>query len=107
MIEIRRADEIADFTSHLGEIDDIFFESSARRDFCSQEEKQSFREISLGRYLVNIETASLLPLMTPDASDISQAAFKIRQNLFISMMFRIFGTLRIFAKPTLHIFILI
>jgi hypothetical protein len=47
VIEIRRADEIADFANHLGEIDDIFFESSARRDFCSQEEKQSFREMSL------------------------------------------------------------
>jgi GNAT superfamily N-acetyltransferase len=52
VIEIRRADEIADFTIYLGEIDDIFFESSARRDFCSQEEKQSFREMSLGRYIV-------------------------------------------------------
>jgi hypothetical protein len=51
VIEIRRADEIADFTSHLSEIDDIFFESSARRDFCNQEEKQSFREMSLGRYI--------------------------------------------------------
>ena len=51
IVKIQKADEIADFTSHLGEIDDIFFESSARRDFCSQEEKQSFREMSLGRYI--------------------------------------------------------
>jgi hypothetical protein len=29
-----------------------FFKSSPRRDFCSQEEKQSFREMSLGRYIV-------------------------------------------------------
>jgi GNAT superfamily N-acetyltransferase len=51
IVKIQKADEIADFTSHLGEIDDIFFESSARRDFCSREEKQSFREMSLGRYI--------------------------------------------------------
>ncbi|HYQ07917.1 MAG TPA: hypothetical protein VER26_13195 [Xanthobacteraceae bacterium] len=50
-MKIQKADEIADFTSHLGEIDDIFLESSARRDFCSPEEKQSFREMSLGRYI--------------------------------------------------------
>jgi len=50
-VKIQKADEIADFTSHLGEIDDIFLESSARRDFCSPEEKQSFREMSLGRYI--------------------------------------------------------
>src|SRR5262245_17386008 len=29
----------------------IFFTSSARRDFSSQEEKQAFRDISLGRYI--------------------------------------------------------
>ena len=52
VIEIRRADEINDFTSHLAKIDEIFFEASARREFYSQEEKQSFREMSLGRYIV-------------------------------------------------------
>jgi ribosomal protein S18 acetylase RimI-like enzyme len=51
-MEIQQADEVADFTSHLGDIDTIFFESSAKRDFCNEEEKQSFRERSLGRYIV-------------------------------------------------------
>jgi GNAT superfamily N-acetyltransferase len=51
MLTIQRADEIADFPSRLGDIDDIFFESSARRDFRGQEEKQAFREMSLGRYI--------------------------------------------------------
>jgi len=51
MVKIHRADEVADFASCLGDIDDIFFKSSARRDFCSQAEKQAFREMSLGRYL--------------------------------------------------------
>jgi GNAT superfamily N-acetyltransferase len=51
-MKIQKADEVADFTSHLGDIDNIFFESSAKRDFCNEEEKQSFREMSLGRYIV-------------------------------------------------------
>ena len=51
-MKIQKADEVADFTSYLGEIDNIFFESSAKRDFCNDEEKQSFREVSLGRYVV-------------------------------------------------------
>jgi hypothetical protein len=51
MLTIQRADEIADFAVCLGDIDDIFFESSVRRDFCGQEEKQAFREMSLGRYV--------------------------------------------------------
>ena len=52
IVKIQKADEVADFTSYLGEIDNIFFESSAKRDFCNDEEKQSFREVSLGRYVV-------------------------------------------------------
>jgi GNAT superfamily N-acetyltransferase len=51
MTLIRRADELADFADCLGDIDDIFFQSSARRDFCGQLEKQAFREMSLGRYI--------------------------------------------------------
>jgi len=50
-VKIQRADEVADFASCLGDIDAIFFESSARRDFCDQREKQAFREMSLGRYI--------------------------------------------------------
>jgi len=50
-MRIQRADEVADFASCLGDIDAIFFESSARRDFCDQREKQAFREMSLGRYI--------------------------------------------------------
>jgi hypothetical protein len=51
MMKIQRADEVADFATYLGDIDDIFFQSSAKRDFSSQEEKQAFREMSLGRYI--------------------------------------------------------
>jgi GNAT superfamily N-acetyltransferase len=51
MLTIQRADENADFAGCLGDIDDIFFESSVRCDFCGQEEKQAFREMSLGRYI--------------------------------------------------------
>ena len=51
MVKTQRADEVADFASCLGDIDDIFFQSSATRDFCSQEEKQAFRERWLGRYI--------------------------------------------------------
>jgi GNAT superfamily N-acetyltransferase len=51
MVTIRRADDIANFAGCLGDINTIFFESSARRDFRGQEEKQVFREMSLGRYI--------------------------------------------------------
>ena len=51
MVKTQRADEIADFARCLGDIDDIFFQSSATRDFCSQGEKQAFREMWLGRYI--------------------------------------------------------
>ena len=50
-VKIQRADEVADFLSCLADIDDIFFTSSARRDFSSQKEKQAFRDVSLGRYI--------------------------------------------------------
>ena len=50
-MKTQRADEIADFARCLGDIDDIFFQSSATRDFCSQGEKQAFREMWLGRYI--------------------------------------------------------
>jgi ribosomal protein S18 acetylase RimI-like enzyme len=52
IVKIQNADEIADFASLLDEIDEIFFESSAKRDFRSRQEKESFREASLGRYIV-------------------------------------------------------
>jgi len=50
-VKIRRADEVAGFLSCLDDIDDIFFTSSARGDFSSQEAKQAFREMSVGRYI--------------------------------------------------------
>ena len=50
-MKIQRADEIADFAGCLGDIDDIFFTSSARHAFSSQEERQAFRDMSLGRYI--------------------------------------------------------
>ena len=51
MVKTQRADEIADFASCIGDVDEIFFESSARRDFSTEKEKQAFRETSLGRYI--------------------------------------------------------
>jgi GNAT superfamily N-acetyltransferase len=51
IVKIQRADEVADFATCLGDIDDIFFQSSAKHDFSSKEEKQAFREMSLGRYI--------------------------------------------------------
>jgi GNAT superfamily N-acetyltransferase len=53
IVNIEKADEISDFANHLGDLDDIFFESSAKRDFRTHEEKQHFREMSLGRYVVS------------------------------------------------------
>jgi GNAT superfamily N-acetyltransferase len=50
---IHKADGLFDFTSHVGEIDNIFFVSSAKQDFSSSQEKESFRERWLGRYIAN------------------------------------------------------
>jgi hypothetical protein len=64
MVKIQRADKVADFATCLGDIDNIFFQSSAKRDFSSQEEKQAFREMSLGRYIEKHRgTLFLSPLM--------------------------------------------
>jgi GNAT superfamily N-acetyltransferase len=52
IVTIKKADEVADFTNYLADLDGIFFEASAKRDFRSEEEKQSFREMSLGNYIV-------------------------------------------------------
>jgi GNAT superfamily N-acetyltransferase len=51
IIRIRNADELSNFGSCLADIDEIFFEASARQDFGSDEEKRTFREMSLGRYI--------------------------------------------------------
>jgi GNAT superfamily N-acetyltransferase len=50
---IHKADELVDFAGHLREIDDIFFASSAKQDFSSSQEKDSFRERWLARYIAN------------------------------------------------------
>ena len=63
MVKIQRADEVADFATCFGDIDNIFFQSSAKRDFSSQEEKQAFREMSLGRYIEKHRGSFLSPLM--------------------------------------------
>jgi GNAT superfamily N-acetyltransferase len=53
IVNIEKADEIPDFANHLGDLDDIFFKSSVKRDFRTYEERQYFREeMSLGRYIV-------------------------------------------------------
>src|SRR5215470_668348 len=51
IMKIQSADELSNFGNCLADIDEIFFEASARRDFASEEEKQAFREMSLGRYI--------------------------------------------------------
>jgi len=50
---IHKADELVDFANHFGEIDDIFFASSAKRDFAGYEERDAFLERWLGRYIAN------------------------------------------------------
>ena len=50
---IHKADDLVDFVRHIGEIDDIFFVSSAKQDFSDSQEKESFRERWLGRYIAN------------------------------------------------------
>ena len=61
-VKIQKADEVTDFLSCLADIDDIFFTSSARRNFCSQEERQAFREMSLGRYIEKHRSSFFLAL---------------------------------------------
>jgi GNAT superfamily N-acetyltransferase len=51
-VEIQKADGIVDFSTHVPDIEDIFFQSSAKRDFCTEKERQSFREKWLGRYIL-------------------------------------------------------
>jgi GNAT superfamily N-acetyltransferase len=50
VVEIQKADGMIGFEAHFAEIDSIFFESSAKQDFCSPEERSSFRERLVGRY---------------------------------------------------------
>jgi GNAT superfamily N-acetyltransferase len=64
IVKIQRADEVADFANCLGDMDDIFFQSSATRDFSSQEEKQAFREMSLGRYIEKHRSSFFVALDT-------------------------------------------
>ena len=52
IVNIEKADEIPDFLNHYGDLNDIFFKSSAKRDFRTQEEQQYFRDMSFGRYTV-------------------------------------------------------
>jgi GNAT superfamily N-acetyltransferase len=59
---IHKADELDDFSGRLGEIDDIFFASSATKNFSSGEERASFRERWLGRYISNHRTSFFVGL---------------------------------------------
>src|SRR6266545_1596108 len=52
LVEIRKADQVADFDRHLSDIDGIFFQSSAKHDFYSEDEMLCFREQWLGRYIL-------------------------------------------------------
>ena len=73
MVKTQRADDFADFASCLGDIDDIFFQSSATRDFCSQEEKQAFREMWLGRYIEK-HRSSFFVALDPDGRAVGYLA---------------------------------
>jgi GNAT superfamily N-acetyltransferase len=53
IVIIEKADNIPDFSNHVGDLDDIFFKSSVKRDFRTYEEQQHFREISFGRYIAH------------------------------------------------------
>lgn len=52
-VTIVKAEHLIDFATHLDEINNIFFESSAQRNFSSLDEKESFRNRSLGRYITS------------------------------------------------------
>jgi GNAT superfamily N-acetyltransferase len=51
-IRIYRADEVLNFAGYLADIEEIFFQSSARRTFGDQEERQAFRDMFLDRYFL-------------------------------------------------------
>jgi GNAT superfamily N-acetyltransferase len=59
---IHKADEVVDFANHLGEIDSIFFASSAKQDFSTSQERGSFRERWLGRYIANYRESFFVAL---------------------------------------------
>ena len=62
IVNIEKADEIPDFSNHLGDLDDIFFKSSAKRDFRTNEEQQYFRDMSFGRYTVKHQDSFFVAL---------------------------------------------
>jgi GNAT superfamily N-acetyltransferase len=49
-IRIYRANEVRNFVGCLTDIDEIFFQSSARHTFSDQDERQAFRDMFLDRY---------------------------------------------------------
>ena len=51
-MQIQKADEVTNFAEYVRDIDDIFFGSSAKGHFSSDEERLSFREKWLGRYIL-------------------------------------------------------
>jgi GNAT superfamily N-acetyltransferase len=63
---IHKADELADFSNHLGEIDDIFFASSATQSFSSGQEKACFRERWLGRFIARHKASFFVGLDETD-----------------------------------------
>jgi GNAT superfamily N-acetyltransferase len=64
-VEIRRWDQLALELDHdrlLTEMDHVFFSSSSRQSFASDEEKAAFRERWLGRYLLHFPQYVLVAL---------------------------------------------
>ena len=83
VVKIHKADEVADFATYLWGIDDIFFQSSATRDFCSQEEKQAFREMWLGRYIEK-HRSSFFVALDPDGRAVGYLAGCLETRKYFS-----------------------
>ena len=83
VVKIHKADEVADFATYLWGIDDIFFQSSATRDFCSQEEKQAFREMWLGRYIEK-HRSSFFVALDPDGRAVGYLAGCLENPIILS-----------------------
>lgn len=83
VLKIHKADEVVDFATYLGDMDDIFFQSSATRDCCSQKEKQAFREMSLDRYIEK-HRSSFFVALDPDGRAVGYLAGCLENPIILS-----------------------
>jgi hypothetical protein len=63
MVKTQRADEVADFASCLGDIDDIFFQSAQRVIFAVKKKSKRFERGGLVGTLTNTTVAFLSHLI--------------------------------------------